>query len=65
MYIPDNYDAFSAYDAEQQRQLARYPVCEFCDKTIQDDYFYIINDESICEECLCREFRRSVEDYIE
>lgn len=65
MYVPDNYDAFSAWDADQHRQLAQFPTCEWCDKTIQDDYFYIINDESICEECLRQNFRRSVEEYME
>ena len=65
MYVPDNYDAFAAWDAERESALARYPVCEWCSKTIQDDYFYIINDETICEECLNQHFRRSVDDYIE
>ena len=65
MYIPDNLDAFDAYDAEQQRQLEKLPVCEQCGQTIQDDYYFVINDEVICTECLVRDFRKNTEDYIE
>lgn len=65
MYVPDNYDAFDAWDAEQSKRAAMYPVCEYCSRAIQDDYFFVINDESICEECLNQHFRRNTDDYIE
>lgn len=65
MYIPDNYDVFAAHDREKERRLSNLPKCEYCGNTIQDEYFYIINDENICEDCMKSEFRKSVEDYIE
>ena len=51
--------------AQEERELARLPRCSECDKPIQEDYAYCINDELICEECLNRNFRKEVEDYVE
>ena len=51
------------YDAEQQAKLERLPVCDYCDKHIQDDYYYEIYNEILCEDCLNKHFRKSVDDY--
>ena len=55
---------FDRYDAEQQKQLEKCPKCSMCDEHIQDEHYYEINDEVICEECLNDNFRKSVEDYV-
>lgn len=63
--IPDNYDMWEAQDIERERRRARLPVCETCGEPIQDEHFYDINDEFICEECLKNNFRKNTEDYCE
>lgn len=55
---------FDRFDAEQQKALEKLPVCSYCNEPVQDDYFYEINDEVVCEECLNQNFRKNVEDYI-
>lgn len=65
MFYTDNpvLDA-ERYADEQEEELERLPVCEYCCKHIQDDYFYEINGEVICEDCLKECFRKDVEDYV-
>jgi formylmethanofuran dehydrogenase subunit E len=65
MYIPDNYDAFCQYDAEQQAALKRLPVCSECGERIQDEYCYEVNDEFICEQCMEDNHQKRVENLIE
>lgn len=62
MNVPDNYDRWKQHDAEQEAQLDKFPKCSICDEPIQDDYYYEINDECICEECLNDNFRKDIED---
>jgi hypothetical protein len=67
MYIrtDDPVKDYDRYAEEQDKLLEKCPVCSYCDKHIQDDYLYEINDELICEECIKDNFRKNVEDYIE
>lgn len=65
MNIPDNYDLWEAHEREKERQLEKLPVCEVCGKPIQDEYLYLINDEFTCTDCLIRDFRKCVDDYVE
>ena len=58
MNIPDNYDRWKQYDVEQQAKLEKLRVCDYCEKPIQDDYYYEIDNEYICEECLNDNFRK-------
>ena len=60
-FTDDPIADFHRYDAEQQKQLDKLPRCEYCDIPIQDDYYYEINDECICEDCLNDNFRKDVE----
>lgn len=64
MQIPDNYDRWASHDAEQERQLQKLPECCCCSEHIQDDHFFLINDEIVCEGCLNEFFRKDVEDYV-
>lgn len=43
---------FDAWDAEQERRLARLPRCADCDNPIQDETAFYINGEWICEDCM-------------
>lgn len=56
---------FLRHDAEQQRKLDRLPKCADCGEPVQDDHFYLINDEVICPNCLESNYRKEIEDYVE
>lgn len=60
MNCPDNYDAFAQHDAEQERELDRLPVCEYCEEPIQDEYAYYIEGAWYCENCMKENFRKEV-----
>lgn len=62
MYIPDNYDAWKAHNAEEERWLASRPICEICGEYITDDYGYRINGELICAECLDDGYKERIQD---
>ena len=63
MYVPDNYDAYSYHEAQQEAMLAKCPVCDSCGESIQDDYLYDVNGDVFCESCMNDLFRKSTEDY--
>lgn len=62
-------DALERALAEREREEYRFeqacPVCSKCGETIQDEYYYDINGDIYCEECLHDEFSRSTLDYVE
>jgi hypothetical protein len=68
MYYSDDPVAdFDRYDMEMERRRARLPQCE--DKkcrhrTIDDDFYYDIEGEILCEECMKRRYRRYTEDLV-
>ena len=65
MQIQDNYDMWLEYDRKQQKKYKMLPICDNCQQHIIDDYFYLINGEKICSECLENEFRKDVEDFMQ
>lgn len=42
----------AAYTEEQDRRLARRPVCKCCGEHIQDDWAYYFDGDWICEDCM-------------
>lgn len=60
MNIPDNYDKWLEHEAHQDKWLSEQIVCEYCGQPIQDDFFYEINGDTLCEKCLNRHFRKDV-----
>lgn len=66
MQITDNPLAdFASWDAEQTAELERLPVCADCGEPVQDDHYYLINDEVICPDCLESGYRKEIDEYIE
>ena len=61
----DNYSMWETHDREQEEALEKFPECDYCGEMIQDDYYFDINGDIVCESCLKQEFRKRVEDYIE
>lgn len=65
MYFTDNPVADAErYMAEQEEELKKLPVCDFCNEPIQDDFYYDIESVIVCETCLDRFFRKDVSDYV-
>lgn len=52
------------YLDRQDRAEERYPVCEKCGQTIYDEYYYEIDGEIICEECLNDKYRQETDEYV-
>jgi formylmethanofuran dehydrogenase subunit E len=48
----DVYDLWESYDSEQNERLKELPICADCGEYVQDDHYYMINDEVICPECI-------------
>ena len=63
----DNYKAWEYAERERERRLARLPRCEGfrCGKRIQDEYYYDVDGEILCEECMKRKYRRYTEDLLD
>lgn len=62
-YVPDNYDAFRAYDAARAAEEERLPTCDICGEHIHER-MYRIDGETLCETCLEDKYGESVEDYM-
>lgn len=52
MWTDDPLADFERYDAEQERRLARLPLCSVCGEHIQDEEAYFIGGRWICEDCI-------------
>ena len=63
--MDDNYSMWKRHESEQEAWLLKRPVCCYCEQHIQDEYFYLINGEAICPDCMEINFRKDVEDYVE
>lgn len=61
----DPLDDFDLLDREMARREARLPVCDNCGQRIRDEFYYDVEGEVFCEECLKDLFQRSTADYIE
>ena len=64
-YTDDPIADFHRHDAEQQKMLDRLPRCSECNKPIQDEFCYEVNDELICYECMRKNHRKCVDNFIE
>ena len=42
-----------------------WPICDMCGKEINDDYYYEIGGDIMCESCMISECRHDVDEYIE
>lgn len=66
MFITDDpVQDFLNHDREQQARLDKLPKCADCGEPVQDDHYYLINDEVICPICMESNYRKAVDDYVE
>lgn len=63
-YTDDPVADAERHAAEQDRQLERLPVCDYCGEPIMDEYFFLISDEPICKGCLIENFRVHTRDHV-
>lgn len=61
--MPDNYSQWEHHEREQERWLAKRPVCCHCGEYIQEENLFDINGNLYHEECAFQEFRKWTEDY--
>lgn len=62
MNIPDNYDMWEAHEAKLEKALSERIHCDYCGHAIQEDFYYEINGDMICDSCLERHFYRVITD---
>lgn len=60
--IPDNYELWDRHERELERRLASRPVCEDCGKPIQDDFYFEVEGDILCEECMHGRYCKDVTD---
>lgn len=63
MNVADNYDAYTMHEAEQEKWLAKRPICVCCKEPIQEDELYDLDGKLYCETCMNESFKRWSEDY--
>ena len=51
-YSDDPLRDFDAWEAEQTEQMKRLPVCDNCDRPIQDEKFFYYHGDKVCHECM-------------
>ena len=61
-YTDDPARDWDNYCAEQEKQMAKLPVCDGCGNPINDDFCYDIYCEILCEECLNNRYRKHTDD---
>lgn len=63
--LRDPLDDFNYRDRKQAEYEARLPRCEEkkCGKRIDEDFYFEIDGEILCEKCMKRRYQRSTEDF--
>lgn len=64
-YIPDNFDLFASYDAEQEAVLRKMPYCCRCKEHIQQEEAVKFNDRWYCEDCESELWDEIRQEYLE
>lgn len=50
--IPDNYELWEKHDSQLQADLAELPECDWCGENIQEEHYYDIDGDKVCDECI-------------
>ncbi len=62
--MDDSYSLHKQREREQERWLARRPVCSFCGQPIQEDDLFDIKGDLYHVNCAVESFQKNTEDYI-
>jgi formylmethanofuran dehydrogenase subunit E len=60
----DPVSDFYRYDALMADREAKLPHCEKCGEPIDDDIYFEIDNEILCEKCMHDRYARSTEDWL-
>ena len=60
----DPLDDFDRLDREQAQYEAKLPQCDKCGKHIQDEIFFDIEGEILCEDCVIDLYGKSTQDFV-
>ena len=63
-YSDDPVRDFDRYDMAMAQREAKLPKCDECGKPINDDMFFDIEGEILCENCMRDRYGISTEDYL-
>lgn len=63
-YSDDPVRDFDRCDMAMAQREARLPQCEKCGKPINDDLYFEIENEILCEKCMHDAYARSTEDWL-
>ena len=55
----DNYQLWRANEERLEELLEQCPACDKCGIKIQDDYYFDIMGETLCEECMNDMYRKN------
>lgn len=61
----DNYKVWEYGERERERRLLMLPKCDRCREHIQDDDYYDVDGEILCESCMKKKYRRFMSDLLE
>ncbi len=64
MFTDDPLRDFERYDSDREDYLERLPECVCCGYAIQDDYYYEIQGEILCQSCMEETYQRSTDEYL-
>lgn len=56
---------FDRYDAMMADREAKLPHCDVCGEPINDDIYFEIDGEILCEKCMHDKYAMSTEDYLD
>lgn len=60
----DPLDDFDRLDRLQSQRESMLPVCDKCNQPIDDDIYFDIDGEILCDKCMHDRYSRSTEDYL-
>ena len=60
-YSDDPIADHEAYEAELARLEKLVPKCCKCKQPVPEDFYYLIDEEVFCAECLDKHFKKRVE----
>lgn len=58
----DAYALWESHERELDRQLLARPVCDCCGERIQDEWYFELPGETLCEDCLKDKYRKNTYD---
>lgn len=62
--MEDNYSQWEAKTRREEQWLEKRPVCFYCGEPVQEDHYFDINDEVVCQDCLDAHFRKDIDEYF-